>query len=67
MHRLLDGQYRRTLDEPVPMLGGLSPRTAAASEDTRTKVADWLKYLENQSGKTRDPTDPMASYDFGWM
>lgn len=67
VHRLLDGQYRRTLDEPVPMLGGLSPRTAAASEDTRTKVADWLKVLENQSGKTRDPADPMASYDFRWM
>lgn len=67
VHRLLDGQYRRTLDEPVPMLGGLSPRAAAASETDRFKVADWLKYLENQSGKTRDPTDPMASYDFAWM
>jgi len=67
VHRLLDGQYRRTLDEPVPMLGGLSPRTAAASEDTRTGVADWLKYLENQSGKVRDPADPMASYDFTWI
>ena len=67
VHRLLDGQYRRTLDEPVPMLGGLSPRTAAAGKDTRKKVADWLKYLENQSGKTRDPADPMAFYNFTWM
>lgn len=67
VHRLLDGQYRRTLDEPVPMLGGLSPRTAAASDDTRAKVVDWLKYLENQSGRARDPADPMASYDFTWM
>ncbi|MCB8835849.1 hypothetical protein [Aurantimonas sp. VKM B-3413] len=67
VHRLLDGQYRRTLDEPVPMLGGLSPRAAAASDVHRVKAVDWLKYLENQSRKARDPTDPMASYDFGWM
>lgn len=66
VHHLLDGQYRRTLDEPVPMLGGLSPR-AAASDDTRAKVVDWLKFIENQSGRARDPADPMASYDFTWM
>lgn len=67
VHRLLDGQYRRTLDEPVPMLGGLSPRAASASHDTRARVADWLKYLENQAGKTQVRDDPMASYDFTWM
>lgn len=67
VHRLLDGQYRRTLDEPVPMLGGLSPRAAADREDTRPQVADWLKYLENSSSSPRNPADPMATYDFGWM
>ena len=67
VHGFLDQQYRRTLDEPVPMLGGLSPRAAAASVGDRAKVAEWLKDLENQSGKTRDPTDPIATYDFVWM
>ncbi|MEF2553431.1 hypothetical protein VQ042_19065 [Aurantimonas sp. A2-1-M11] len=67
VHQLLDEQYLRTLDEPVPMLGGLSPRAAAARDGDRSKVVDWLKYLESVSGRTGDPADPMASYDFAWI
>lgn len=67
VHGLLDRQYRQTLDEPVPMLDGLSPRTAVNSAEGRKKVADWIKYLEKQSASFADPYDPMATYDFGWI
>ena len=35
--------YRKTLDEPIPALGDLSPRAAAQTAAGRRKVADWLK------------------------
>ena len=57
----------RSLDQPVGMLGNKSPRAAARSKAGREKVAEWLKYLELQSARHPDPTDPMASYDFTWI
>lgn len=66
VHDMLDSQYRAVLDEPVGMLGNMSPRRAARSEAGKAKVADWLKYLENAS-QAHDPGDPMRSYDFGWI
>ncbi|SNX69018.1 hypothetical protein SAMN05878503_1033 [Cereibacter ovatus] len=56
----LDRHYRATLDRPIPMLGGKSPRQAV-----RRKVVDWLKYLENSSA--RNEGSPLADYDFRWM
>jgi len=66
VHDLLDRQYRATLDQPVGMLDDATPREAARSESGRARVAQWLKYLENRTGSAR-PTDPMATYDFGWI
>ena len=40
-------------------------QAAARTKAGREKVATWLKYLE--SSNQRDPSSPMASYDFGWM
>jgi hypothetical protein len=54
------------LDEPIPTLGNRSPRQAAKTAKGREKVVDWLKMLENSSGR-QAPDDPMASYDFTWM
>jgi hypothetical protein len=48
------------------MLGGKSPRQAARSKAGRQKVAEWLKYLENQTAR-RGGADRMPAYDFGWM
>jgi hypothetical protein len=45
----LDDHYRRVLDEPIPALGGKSPRAAAKTPKGREKVAAWLKLLENHS------------------
>lgn len=66
VHDMLTREYARTLDEPVPALGNKTPRALARTKAGRSKVADWLKYLENGSAKS-DTTDPMASYDFTWM
>ena len=67
VHGVLDKQYRALLDEPVPMLGDRSPRQAARTPAGREKLVAWLKFLENRSGSQVDPTDPMATYDFGWL
>ena len=66
-HQFLDRQYRETLDQPVPMLGGRTPRQAVQSAAGRQKVVEWLKYLESQTAKHPDPADPVATYSFEWM
>ena len=67
VHAMLDRQYRATLDEPVGMLGDITPRAAARSKAGRERLAAWLKHLENRSGKQPDPNDPMENYDFTWI
>ncbi|MFK7892876.1 MAG: hypothetical protein AB8B63_18830 [Granulosicoccus sp.] len=54
--------YRRTLDEPIPMLDNHTPRVCAADPEKRQSVVDWLKYLENSASKT-----PGRSPDLRWM
>lgn len=61
----LDKHYRETLDAPIPVLGGKSPRQAVRTAGGREKVIDWLKMLENRSAGHRE--GPIAEYDFGWM
>lgn len=65
-HQVLDRHYRQTLGEPVPMLGGKTPRQAVRSAKGRIAVANWLKGFE-QTNARRPPDDPMRDYDFGWM
>jgi hypothetical protein len=67
VHSRLDDHYRKTLDEVVPMLGGMTPREAARTAAGRAKVATWLKYIENQSQTRHDPGDPLSTYDVGWL
>lgn len=62
----LEDHYRHILDQPIPALGGKSPRTAAKTPKGREKVVAWLKTLENHSAK-RPAGDPIGEYDFGWM
>jgi hypothetical protein len=66
IHQGIDDHYRGLLDQPIPALGGKSPRTAAKTPKGREKVAAWLKILENHSAK-RPAGDPIGEYDFGWM
>ncbi|MEP6565703.1 MAG: hypothetical protein ABJB10_11240 [Mesorhizobium sp.] len=67
IHEYLDQHYRETLDQPVGMLGSKTPRQAVKTPAGRQKVAEWLKYLENQTARQPDPTHPMATYNFEWM
>ena len=63
----LDKHYRQILDQPVSMLGDITPRAAAKTKKGREKLVAWLKYLENQTGRHRGAGDPLGSYDFTWM
>ena len=67
VHAMLDRQYRATLDEPVGMLGDVTPRAAARTKAGRERLSAWLKHLENRSGNQPEPNDPMATYDFTWI
>src|SRR4051794_9831620 len=66
MREVMDRHSRGVLGEPVEMLDGKSPRQAARSEAGRRKVAEWLKYLENQTAHHAGAAG-MPAYDFGWM
>ena len=67
VHEGLNDHYRAALDEPIGMLGDQTPRSSVRTKRGREKVAGWLKFLESESRRGRDPGDPMASYDFGWI
>jgi hypothetical protein len=64
VHGSLDRHYRQVLDQPVPMLGDETPRSAVKTEEGRIKVADWLKMMENRTAKAGGP---IKSYSFGWL
>jgi hypothetical protein len=66
VHAQLDRHYRQQLDEPIPMLGDISPRQAAKTAKGRAKIVSWLKFLENRTAQ-HDPDDPMADYDLTWL
>lgn len=63
----LDRHYRKTLDQPIPSLGNCSPRASLKTAKGRAKVAEWLKYLENQTRRHHAPDDPLGAYDFAWF
>jgi hypothetical protein len=66
IHEGLDHHYRQQLDEPVPMLGDLTPRQASTSTGGQAKLVAWLKRLENHLAQ-HEPTEPMTDYDAAWM
>jgi hypothetical protein len=67
VHATFDAHYRKTLGEPVGMLGGMTPREAAKSPAGREKIVAWLKYIENHGARCVGGNDAMASYDIGWL
>jgi hypothetical protein len=67
VHDQLDRHYREVLGQPVPMLGGKSPRAAVRTASGRIKVAGWLKMMENSTAKSADHNSALAIYDFGWL
>ncbi len=67
VHDQMDRHYREVLDNPVPMLGGKSPRAAVKTNSGRIKVVEWLKMMENTTAKAADHNSALAVYDFGWL
>lgn len=67
VHETLDRHYREMLDNPVPMLGGKSPRDAVKTPRGRIKVVGWLKMMENTTAKAADQNSALATYDFSWL
>jgi hypothetical protein len=67
IHDHMDRHYRDVLDQPVPALGGQTPRAAVKTAGGRIKVVEWLKLMENRTAQPSDPNDPIASYDFAWL
>jgi hypothetical protein len=67
IHDHVDRHYRSVLDQPIPMLGGESPRAAVRTESGRIKVADWLKMIENRTARSAVHDSAMANYSFGWL
>ena len=66
MHSYLDDHYRRTLDDPLPMLDGKTLREAAATRKGRDRVVDWLKQLENAEHH-RAAQQGHRTYDTAWL
>jgi hypothetical protein len=66
VHEVLDRQYRKTLETPVPALDGKTPKQAVRSAKGRIAVASWLKGFEQNAARL-PANDPVHGYDFGWM
>lgn len=58
--------YRRVLDEPVPMLGNVTPRKAAKSRKGRAAVVEWLKEIENGEARQAAQTGRQP-FDTDWL
>jgi len=67
MHTYLDEHYRRTLDEPLPMLDGQTLREAASTRKGRGRVIDWLKQLENVEHRRAGAQQGYRPYDTSWL
>ena len=64
--QVLDAHYRRTLDEPVPMLGNRTPRDCAKTKAGRKALVSWLKDIENGELQ-RAAAQQMTPHDLSWM
>jgi hypothetical protein len=67
IHDQMDRHYRSVLEEPVPALGGLTPRAAVETDGGRIKVVEWLKMMENSTAAAGEQNSAMASYSFVWL
>jgi len=62
MAKIKREHYARWVDEPVPALGGRTPREAARSETGRRALEDLLRTMENHEERSRREGD--AAFDF---
>jgi hypothetical protein len=63
--QMLDEYYYRWLDEPIPALGHVTPREAAASRKRRPLLIDLLREFDNRHD--RAVRDGRPVYDTSWL
>ncbi len=63
--RHLRDHYRRWIDEPLPALGGLSPRDAVHAPEQRAALEGLLRRMENLEDRRR--MTGAASCDVSWI
>jgi len=61
----LDRHYRDWLDQPIPLLGGRTPRQAARLKTGRPKLIGLLKEMESRAA--RDRLEGRPAYETGWL
>jgi hypothetical protein len=63
VHATLDKQYRALLEQPVPMLGNLTPRAAARTRSAERSLPSGSNILKTARGSLRRPIQwqPMTS------
>ncbi|MGB7098570.1 MAG: hypothetical protein WBD95_07355 [Xanthobacteraceae bacterium] len=62
----MDRHYMDLLDQPIPMLGNMTPRRVAKSARGRAKLVAWLKLLENGAAR-QEAVSPTTGCDLSWM
>jgi hypothetical protein len=60
--KMMAEHYRTWPDQPLPYLGGLTPRVAVATPEGRAQVIELLKMFEN--GEERNRREGHVTYDF---
>jgi hypothetical protein len=65
LEQFLTRYYREWMDEPIPALGGRTPRLAARLELMRPQVMDLLRDIEHVMDRDRRAGRP--AIDIGWM
>jgi hypothetical protein len=66
IHAQLERHYTCVLDQPIAILGNITPLEAAKTIAGRRKLVDWLKRMENQAAR-QNAENAMADYDFDWI
>ena len=62
---MYERHYRTWPDQPLPALGGRTPREAARLASTRSTLIALLKQMETMNERQRRQGRP--TYDFTWM
>ncbi len=65
MQEFMERHYRDWSDQPLPALGGRTPRQAARLKTGRPKVIALLKMMESHAARDRLAGRP--AYDTGWL
>jgi hypothetical protein len=67
LHSAMEQYCRALLDQPIPMLGNVSPREAASTAAGREKLVAWLGELAATAAGQRTVGSPLGTFDSEWI